>query len=350
MTETATQPDELMNEERLLAWIDDKIPGRGEALSVVRAPGGASNIIFKLERAGQQYALRRPPKVANDPTSNNMRREIGLLQALKATDIPHPRLVAACLDAEVIGAPFAVMEWVDGFTPRDPLPAAFDAHPNARREMSFALIDALATISNLDWKAAGLGDFGKPERFLERQVDRWFSQLERYRSREIPGLAELGDWLRNNTPTMQRSGLMHGDYQFVNVMFAPELPVRLAAVVDWESATIGDPPLDLGWVLAGWQEPGEEPTYATYLTWDGFPTRAELAERYAEKTGLSTEDLPYYMGLAVFKLAIIMEGAYHRYATGKSTLINHQRMEAAVPKMVQRGLRFVKRQSLRIAT
>jgi aminoglycoside phosphotransferase (APT) family kinase protein len=345
MTDMAVQHDDLMNEERLQAWIDDKIPGRGEPLSVTRAPGGASNIIYKLERAGAQYVLRRPPKVANDPTSNNMRREIGLLQALKSTDIPHPRLVAACLDAEVIGAPFAVMEWIDGFTPRDPLPVGFDT-PAAHREMALALIDALARISNVDWLAAGLSDFGKPDGFLERQVNRWFSQLERYRSREIPGLTELGDWLRKNTPTMQRAGLMHGDYQFVNVMFAPTLPVQLAAVVDWESATIGDPLLDLGYMLGGWRENGEIATHSTYLTWQDFPARAELAERYAKQTGLSIDALPYYMGLAMFKIAIIMEGAYYRYASGKSTLINHKRMEHEVPKMVQRGLRFVRGESL----
>lgn len=328
-------PDRL----RLRTWMREQLRAADE-LSIEPVQGGASNLIYKLTFGERSFALRRPPLVSNDATSNNLLREIRLLRALAQTDIPHTRLVLACEDAGVIGAPFEVLEWHGGFAARDPLPAPFDSDPAARRAMAFELVDALAAVSNADWQAIGLDGFGKPEGFLERQVERWQAQLERYRVREIPGLKELAHWLRANTPAMSRASLIHGDYQFINVMYEPTLPVRLSAIVDWESATIGDPLLDLGWLLAGWQEPGEEAGFAAYIGWHDFPARRELAERYAIATGLSLEHLGYYMALAMFKLAIIMEGAYSRYVKGRSTLDLHARMEHDVPMMVARGIRF----------
>ncbi|MES2258433.1 MAG: phosphotransferase family protein [Pseudomonadota bacterium] len=331
-------PSYFPDRERLRAWLEQRL-GKAQEFSVSAVQGGASNLIYKVELDGKSYALRRPPLISNDPTSNNLLREIKLLQALAQTDIPHTRLVLACEDAEVIGAPFELLDWHAGFAAKDPLPPGFD-DPAARRAMAHELVDALAAVSNADWKAAGLEGFGKPEGFLERQVERWLAQLERYRVRDIPGLDELAQWLRANTPQMQRAALVHGDYQFINVMYEPALPVRLSAIVDWESATIGDPLLDLGWMLAGWQEAGEEASFASYIDWNGFPTRRELAERYAAATGLSLQHLGYYMALAMFKLGIIMEGAYSRYVKGKSTLALHAKMEHDVPMMIARGIRF----------
>lgn len=328
----------LPDPARLRAWLEQHL-GTTPDFAIVPVQGGASNLIYKVTLGDATYALRRPPLVGNDPTSNNMLREIRLLRALAQTGIPHTRLVLGCEDADVIGAPFELLAWHAGFAPKDPLPAGFD-QPDARRHMAFELVDALATVSNADWRAIGLEGFGKPEGFLERQVERWMTQLERYRVRDIPLLGELAQWLRDNTPPMQRAGLVHGDYQFINVMYEPTLPVRLSAIIDWESATIGDPLLDLGWMLAGWQEPGEEAGFASYIDWRDFPDRRALAERYARATGLSLQALGYYMALAMFKLGIIMEGAYARYVKGRSTLALHARMEHDVPMMIARGLRF----------
>jgi aminoglycoside phosphotransferase (APT) family kinase protein len=334
--------DGLLDTARLQSWIDDKIPGRGQQITVTRVQGGASNIIFKIERAGTVLALRRPPHVANDPTSNNMRREITLLEALKNTDVPHPRLVAPCLDPEVAGVPFAIMEWVDGFTPRNPLPPPFDTDPAVRRAMAFELIDALALISSLDWRQAGLESFGKPDGFLKRQVDRWLTQLGRYKTRDIAGLDRLADLLQTQIPATPQVSLIHGDYQWVNTMFHHGAPTRLAAVMDWEMATIGDPLLDLGWVLSGWQEPNdEEPSHLDIIDWQNFPARSELAERYAKRTGLPLDHIDYYQALSLFKLACIMEGAYYRYATGKSDHPTHRKMEYVVPSMIRRALRVL---------
>jgi aminoglycoside phosphotransferase (APT) family kinase protein len=328
-----------IDEAALARWLDGAVPDAAGPLDVRQIQGGASNIIYRVERGGRRFALRRPPAVKNDPTSNNMRREITLLKALGQTDIPHPRLVAAGEDDSVLGVPFALMEWVDGFTPKAPLPAGFDA-PGAASRLAEELIDGLATVSNADWKAIGLEGFGKPDNFLERQVDRWLSQLERARSRDLPHLDALCDWLRANTPAMQRTALIHGDYQFINVMFAPEAPPRLTAIVDWESATIGDPLLDLGWVLAGWRNPGEGQTHASYIDWSGSPPRAEMAARYSAATGLDVANLHFYMTLALFKLSVIMEGWYFRYRSGQSTHPSHAAMETGVPAMLSRAAGF----------
>lgn len=329
-----------IDDATLAAWLDGVLPGPAAPLTATQIQGGASNIIYRVERAGATYALRRPPVVKNDPTSNNMRRELTLLKALAKTDIPHPRLVVAGEDDSVIGVPFALMEWVDGFTPRTPLAEGFDT-PDGKAGLAEELIDGLATVSNADWKAIGLDGFGKPDNFLERQVDRWLSQLERARSRDLDHLDTLCAWLRANTPTMQRTALIHGDYQFINVMFAPGLPPKLAAIVDWESATIGDPLLDLGWVLASWQDADETlASHTSYFDWAGMPPRAEMAARYAAKTGLDVADLPFYMALALFKLGVIMEGWYFRYVNGQSNHPTHKNMETGVPKMLARAARF----------
>jgi aminoglycoside phosphotransferase (APT) family kinase protein len=331
--------NELPDLPRLQAWLSSQL-GPQRSFEIATVQGGASNLIYRIDYNGVAYALRRPPSVANDASSNNILREMKLLKAIGATDIPHTRLVAGCEDAEVIGVPFALLEWHPGFTGKNPLPAEVAQSPEAHRQLAFELIDALAELANTDWQAIGLDGFGKPEQFLERQVARWASQLERYKVREIPGLVELGQWLTEHMPQMQRTALIHGDYQFINVMYEGSAPVRLTAIVDWEMATIGDPLLDLGWALAGWQDPGEEATFADYIDWQWMPARSELAVRYAEKTGLALDHLPYYMALAMYKLAIIMEGAYARYKAGKSDHPVHAKMETDVPKMIQRGLRF----------
>lgn len=328
-----------IDSRRLAAWLDSALPGPAAPIGVTQIKGGASNIIYRVTRADKIYALRRPPVVKNDPTSNNMRRELVLLKALGQTEILHPRLVAAGEDEGVIGVPFALMQWVDGFSPQAPFPDGFSSI-ESKRALAEQLIDGLATVSTADWRGAGLAEFGKPENFLERQVDRWLGQLERARTRELAQLDDISNWLRANTPAMQRVALIHGDYQFINTMYSPGLPPKLAAIVDWESATIGDPLLDLGWVLAGWRDAGEDETHASYVAWDGFPQRKEMALRYAEKTGLDVKKLDFYMVLALFKLAVIMEGWYARYLAGQSTHPSHQAMETVVPQMLARAAGF----------
>lgn len=327
----------LPHPEQLQGWFDSTVPGLAAPLVLTQLRGGASNALFRVQRGEEIYALRRPPKIRNDKTSNDILREFTILRALAKTDVPHPRLVATCEDLAVMGVPFEVLEWIDGFTPFKPLPEPFHTDPAMRRELGFAIIDGLAQVANVDWRGVGLEGYGRPEGFLERQVDRWLGQLARYRSRELEHLEGIAAWLRANTPVTPRVGLLHGDYSPANVMVAHHRPARLAAIVDWESATIGDPLLDLGHLLSSWQDADSGPTWGLYHDWRDFPSRQEAAQRYADKTGLPIDQLPYYMTLATFKLAIILEGAYHRYATGRSQLAEHAAMEALVPQMLRQA-------------
>ena len=193
--------------------------------------------------------------------------------------MPVPQPVALCTDPEVIGAPFYLMHVVDGVVVRDRVPAPLDSDPGAPRACALALVDALAGIHAFDWRAGGLADFGRPDGYLDRQVPRWLGQLERYKTRPLPEVDEAGRWLAEHTPPMQPPAVIHGDYKLDNVMFAPRLPVELVAVVDWEQSTVGDPLVDLGWVIGLWPEPGERMTLAgasPFAAAADVPTRAEL--------------------------------------------------------------------------
>ena len=337
----------LVDVPRLAAWLGERLPGVGEPLEVTRITAGASSELFRLHRGGHVCVLRRPAAGLQNPEAFNriMLREYQVLRALEGTGVPHPKPLAVGDDPAVLGATFYVMEYVDGFTPQDPLPPPFDTDAPARRGLGLALVDALADLATLDWRALGLEGFGKPEGFLERQVPRWLGQLATYKVRDIPGLDPVARWLAANVPPMSPAAIMHGDYQFINVMFHHGAPARLAAIVDWEQATIGDPLLDLGWLLAGWTDPGEaKPRHAAYLTQrEGLPTRAELAERYARRTGRALDHLDYYVVLAWFKLACVLEGAYARYVAGKSRLEAHRLMGDLVLNLIREAEAAVRR-------
>jgi len=301
--------------DALGAWLGDRLGDPAEPLSAqpIGADLGMGNALFELRRGDRAFVLRRPPAVLNDKSASNMTREYRILRALDGSAVPHPVARALCEDPEVIGAPFLIMDKVDGFTPGFVLPEPFNSDPGLRRGLAMAYVDALVDLAEVDWQAAGLGDLGKPDGFLERQVPRWMAQLERYRVRDLPELEFVTDWLERNRPVMSGPAIMHGDYSPFNVMVAPQPPARLAAVIDWDTGTIGDPLLDIGHLLARWTNPGEEPVLQLQAGGtEHYPTRAELAARYAERSGKDVSALPYYEALALFKLAVILEGTYAR--------------------------------------
>jgi aminoglycoside phosphotransferase (APT) family kinase protein len=329
--------------EALAAWGAGALPGDGTLeLIPLEAETSTSNEMYELRRGDLRWVLRRPPPVKNAPSAHDVLREFRLLRALEQTDVPHSAPIVACEDPAVFERPFYVMEFVDGFSPEAPLPQSF-ASPAARRELGLGLVDALATVGAVDWRAVGLEGFGREDGFLERQVDRWRGQLEQYRTRELDGLETLTSWLTDNRPPTWQSGLMHGDYSFFNVRFAPTTPVRMAAIIDWETATIGDPLMDIGWVLAQWSAPGgKEIVDGGVTSLAGMPSRAELAARYRERSGRSLEYIDFYMALAVFKLACIVEGAYTRLISGAETHHAHSARHRSygrwVPELIQHGL------------
>jgi aminoglycoside phosphotransferase (APT) family kinase protein len=313
----------LIDPERLARWMDERdLPGKGSPVELRFVSGGASNELFEVRRGDVRMALRRPPRVVPKGRNETMLREYRVLAALTGTDVPHTHVYAACEDPEPFGACFYLMEFVDGWScmnaadggEKSGWPAPFDEDLEARKGLAWELVDAIAKLGRVDWEKRGLVGFGKPEGFHERQVDRWYAHLAAFKFRDIPGLDAAGEWLRRHKPKTYEPGIIHGDYQFANVMFRHGAPARMAAIVDWEMATIGDPLLDLAWVVMGWPDPGEN--RQGYVDYEGMPSRAELLERYTKVSGLPVDEMDYYVILARFKMAIVLEGGYARYVKG----------------------------------
>ncbi|WP_157218951.1 phosphotransferase family protein [Flavisphingomonas formosensis] len=314
-------PKALANPAALTRWLDAHAPEIGaEPLEIGFLHGGTSNVILTIDRGGAPAVLRRPPPVAPPNSEKAMMREARLLTALGGSDVPHPRLYGMCSDPGLIGAPFYVMARIDGWAPElgergCSYPALFD-RAERRREMGFAMVDALASLARVDPDAIGLSDFGKPGNFLERQVDRWLGQLAAYplrypayTPRALPGIEEVAAWLRTHLPADQRRGIVHGDFGPPNILFDPAPPTRVRAIIDWELATIGDPLFDLALLLCNLCDAAEPEAIppAAYFDPTDFPTRQEMIARYAALTGRDMGGFDYYLVLAQFRMACILE-------------------------------------------
>jgi aminoglycoside phosphotransferase (APT) family kinase protein len=333
----------LVDPDRLAAWMDTQALEPGAPIAVERITTGHSNEVFRVTRGGRMFVLRRPPRTPLSPTAHDMAREFRLLCAFFGhSDVPVPEPIACCVDREVLGAPFYLMAPVDGVVVRERMPESLAADTSPRA-CAYALVDVLGGIHAFDWSGGGLDDFGKPDGYLDRQVPRWLGQLERYQTRPLPEVDEAGAWLQAHTPVMQAPAVIHGDYKLDNVMFAPQLPVELVAVVDWEQSTIGDPLVDLGWMLGLWIEPGERATLGGGSPFGpnaDVPTRADLVERYARATGRDLSGLAFYCVLGLFKLACVMEGSYARFKAGTSDDEYFAALETGVPALARRALEF----------
>jgi aminoglycoside phosphotransferase (APT) family kinase protein len=306
----------MLDAERLTTWLDEQgLPGKGEPLETSFVSGGTQNEIYEVRRGELHGALRIPPAEAPASRDDGIVREWRIIEALGGTDVPHTPAIAVCTDAAVLGRTFYLMGFVDGWSPMnvDEWPAPFDTDLDARQGLAYGLVDGIALLSKVDWQARGLQDLGRPDGFHERQVDRWTAFLERIKGRELPGFDEASAWLRAHKPIDYVPGLMHGDYQFANVMYGHGGPARLAAIVDWEMGTVGDPKLDLGWVVQSWPEDMHgEGAASGYVDMTGMPTRTEVLDRYAEVSGRQVDDIDYYVILARWKLAIVLEQGYQR--------------------------------------
>jgi len=334
------------SEVDLGALADALRPELGSMMSVERLIPisiGASNRMFRAESSAGPLIIRVPPVHKTSPTAHDVGREFRVLRALDDTDVPHPRAIALCSDPTPFGVGFLVMELVDGFNLKVGLDTPYAPTVGERREFAFAAVAALAEIAAVDWKAVGLGDYGRPAGFLDRQVDRWIKQLDGYRIRDLDGLDDLAQWLADNRPAAAPPALMHGDFTFMNVMFAKSRPAQVAAIVDWEQSTIGDPLLDLGWFVGLWAHADEESPATTpgdrWVTQlDGMPTRAEIVQHYAERSGRDVSAMSFYQALALFKLAVVLEGNYAKYARGTSRNAHHADFEWMVPRLISTAL------------
>ncbi|WP_327098878.1 phosphotransferase family protein [Nocardia vinacea] len=328
----------------LAGWMDANGLGRGPLTDIRAIGGGTQNIMLRFTRSAREFVLRRGPLHPRATTNDNLRREMRLLAALADTAVPHARLIAACLDESVLGeAVFYLMEPLAGFNAAVELPVLHASDAGVRYRMGLGAVDALATLSTVDYKAVGLADFGHPEGFLERQVPRWlrelesYAQLDNYDGHGLP-VESVAEWLTRNRPSSGPIGIMHGDYHLANIMFAPDGP-QVAAIVDWEMCTIGDPMLDLGWLLATWPEPDRRiDIIGSALTGaGGLPPASELIRRYGERTGLDVSAADWYAVLACFKLGIILEGTHARSCAGLASVDVGQRLHTNAAALFTRA-------------
>jgi len=303
--------------DRLTTWLDEQELGEvGAPIECAYVSGGSQNEIYEIRRDGLHGALRIPPPPAPESRDEGIMREWRIIEALDGTDVPHTPAIAACPDKAVLGRSFYVMGFVDGWSPMgvDEWPAPFDDDLEARAGLAYQLVEGIALLSKVDWKAKGLEGLGRPDGFHERQVDRWTAFLERIKGRELPGFDEAAAWLREHQPYDYVPGLMHGDYQFANVMYRDGGPAQLAAIVDWEMGTVGDPKLDLGWVVQSWPDDTMSPAASEggYVDMYGMPSRDQVLAHYAEVSGRQVDDIDYYVILAKWKLAVVLEQGFQR--------------------------------------
>lgn len=332
----------LIDEAALSEYLAERVPAEGE-LIVQRHQAGHSNETFFVSRGSSEWVLRRPPLGAFLPSAHDVAREYRVLSALRDTPVRVPRTLLLCEDESVIGAPFYLMERTQGAVIRDSLPEGLGE--GGRALMGEELVDALVELHSVDPEACGLSDFGRPTGYLERQLRRWKGQMELTLpfTRPLPDLEAVGTWLTENLPQSQATTLVHGDYKLDNVMFSLEGEPRLIAILDWEMSTLGDPLADLGWMISFWCEPGEaaddifaETSRVTEQP--GFRSRSFLMERYASATDRDVSGLAWYQVLAIWKLAILLEGSYARHLAGMTDDPFFARMEQGVPALAERAL------------
>ena len=322
---------------RLRGYLDGAgLPGGPLTAEIIA--GGKSNLTYVVGDGDRSWVLRRPPLGHVLATAHDMAREYRVLTALRPTPVPVPQTVLHCADPDVIGAPFYLMEKVDGTVYRTAAQTG-TLGPDRARALAHALVDVLADLHGVDPDAVGLGDFGHPSGYLIRQVRRWKTQLDASRGRDLPGIDTLHARLAASVPAQAGAAIVHGDYRLDNVMVAAD--GGISAVLDWEMATLGDPLADLGLLLVYWDGLSDLPDNAVADAVNpgaGFPSGTDLAARYAMRRGADLSRLDWYVAFGYFKLAVIAEGIHFRYTQGKTVGAGFDRIGLLVPPLVARGL------------
>jgi aminoglycoside phosphotransferase (APT) family kinase protein len=301
--------------DRLGAWVAAHVPGASGTVEVTQLAGGSSNLTFRVREGEHDWVLRRPPLSHVLATAHDMGREHRVQAALEATDVPVAPQVAECADDSVIGAPFYLMQRLGGVV-YDDVDAVADLTDEQGLLASYELVDVLARLHAVDPDAVGLGDFGRPQGYLARQVARWQTQWEKSKTVEMPALDEVGARLERTVPTERRHAIVHGDYSFNNTMWRTDDPTRMQAILDWEMSTLGDPLTDVGMVAVYWGEVGEimwrNRRPQAHRANAGFPGVDTLLDRYATTSGTDLGRIDFYRALATYKLAVIAQGAVKR--------------------------------------
>jgi aminoglycoside phosphotransferase (APT) family kinase protein len=334
--------DELVDPSGLSKFLAAEQPAYPGDFTVERIGEGQSCLTFLVTGDGWRVILRRPPRGDLPPSAFDVAREYRVMRALSEHDapVPVPKPIVLCEDNAVIGAPFYLMESVDGVVVREELPPDLSSLAD-RARMGEQLVDTLVALHSVDFEAVGLEGFGKPEGYLARQMRRMGQLWELARFRDQPDIEAVGRWLSENVPTQANPTIVHGDFKLDNVIFAAKSPARLVAVVDWEMSTLGDPLADLGWMLYFWRDPDDEdfrgPGAGGVTQLEGFPRRRDLLALYAARSARATDNIGWYVALAGWKIAIIMEGSYRRYLGGVTDHPTFARLEEGVPALARRA-------------
>ena len=341
------RPDEKLDEAALAAYLRDKLPGSDNPLTVRQFGGGAANLTYLLDYGAAQYVLRRPPLGPVAASAHDMGREYRVLSVLWRAFAYAPRAFLFCDDAAVIGAPFFVMERRQGVVVRRSLPDVFAGQAAAPRRMSEALVDALAAFHAVDYAALGLADLGKPDGFVQRQIEGWYRRWGAAKAADLSDMARIYDWLRANVPPSAAVTLVHNDYKLDNVMLAADDPSRVVAIFDWDMCTLGDPLSDVGALLTYWTEPSDPPylqATAMMPLDGGFLSREELVARYADKSGRAVGaagtgvgDIAFYHALGLFRLTVIVAQIFIRYRRGQTQDARFAAMEPMIPLLARRA-------------
>jgi aminoglycoside phosphotransferase (APT) family kinase protein len=341
-TGVPVRPGEELPVGSLDACLAKCLPGASGPLTVEQFPAGYSNLTYLLRRGDQEYVLRRPPFGNQVKTAHDMGREYRVLSKLSAVFPPAPRPYFYCDDTSVLGAPFYVMERRRGVVLRHADEHGLTLDPPTARRLSEALIDTLALLHALDYKAAGLADLGKPDGYVTRQVTGWVTRYTNAQTDPLPEMARIARWLTDHTPTETGVALVHNDYKYDNLVLNPEDLTRVAAVLDWEMATVGDPLMDLGTTLGYWVESGDpESMHANTVGPTAVPgslTRQELVARYADTTGRDVSGMLFYYCFGVYKIAVIIQQIYARYVHGHTRDPRFARLNERVAALARTAL------------
>ena len=317
------RPDERFDEQALASYLRDHLDGADQPLVVEQFPGGAANLTYLLRFGDREYVLRRPPLGPVAPKSHDMGREYQVLSVLHQQFKYAPRAYHFCDTPEIIGAPFLIMERTQGTVVRRTMPQNFAAMPDAPRLMSEAMVDRLADFHAVDFESLGLGDLGKPQGFVQRQIDGWYGRWEKAKVDESPEFEALYQWLQANQPPENPPTLLHNDYKLDNLMLKDDDPSEIVAIFDWDMCTLGDPLVDLGTLLAYWTDESDPPFYSGLLGMPSaedyqFLSRQALIRRYAERSGRPVDNILFYHVLALYRVVVIIAQIYVRYHRGQT--------------------------------
>jgi aminoglycoside phosphotransferase (APT) family kinase protein len=316
------RPDEQLDAAKIAALLRGQLPGSDNPLSLRQFGGGAANLTYLLDFGQYQYILRRPPLGPVPPGAHDMAREYRVLSVLYQRFPLAPRAYLFCDDPAVLGVPFFIMERRQGLVVRRQALVDYAHIPDAARRMSEALVDALADLHAVDYAAIGLETLGKPQGFIERQIEGWFKRWQLAKVEDLTEMTETYHWLKENLPAQQGASLVHNDYKLDNVMLAATDPGQLVAIFDWDMCTLGDPLSDLGALLGYWSE-STDPAYlkkVAMMPTDNphFLTRSELVERYAHRSGRDVSRINFYHALSLFRVTVIIAQIYIRYKRGQT--------------------------------